>query len=63
MRISEFGADATAAAVRGLAPPARAVEEDVRAIVAAVRDRGDAALLELTAGALLGASGRRGATP
>ena len=38
----------TAAAVRALSPPPPAVEEDVRAIVAAVRERGDAAVRELT---------------
>ena len=38
-----------AAAVRALSPPPPAVEEDVAAIVRAVRERGDAALRELTA--------------
>ncbi len=38
-----------AAAVRALSPPPPAVEEDVRAIVRAVSERGDDALRELTA--------------
>jgi histidinol dehydrogenase len=46
----EAGEEAPVAAeVRALAPPPPAVEGDVRAIVAAVRERGDAALGELTA--------------
>ena len=46
----EPGGEADAAdAVRALSPPAPAVEEDVRAIVRAVRERGDAAVRELTA--------------
>ncbi len=44
MRITRFSQDAGAAAIRGLAPPPRAVEEDVRAILAAVRADGDDAL-------------------
>jgi histidinol dehydrogenase len=47
---AETGAEARAAAeVRALAPPPQAVEEDVRAIVGAVRARGDEAVRELTA--------------
>ena len=47
---AETGAEARAAAeVRALAPPPPAVEEDVRAIVGAVRARGDEAVRELTA--------------
>ena len=47
---TETGAEARAAAeVRALAPPPQAVEEDVRAIVGAVRARGDEAVRELTA--------------
>jgi histidinol dehydrogenase len=47
---AERGAEARAAAeVRALAPPPAAVEEDVRAIVGAVRNRGDEAVRELTA--------------
>ncbi|HLL86274.1 MAG TPA: histidinol dehydrogenase [Thermoleophilaceae bacterium] len=44
------GEEARAAAeVRALAPAPPAVEEDVRAVVAAVRERGDSAVRELTA--------------
>ncbi len=44
MRITRFGEGVDAAAIRGLAPAPRAVEEDVRAIVASVRAEGDEAL-------------------
>ena len=47
---AKTGTEARAAAeVRALAPPPQAVEEDVRAIVGAVRARGDEAVRELTA--------------
>jgi histidinol dehydrogenase len=46
----EAGEEARVAAeVRALSPPAPAVEDDVRAILGAVRERGDAAVEELTA--------------
>jgi histidinol dehydrogenase len=48
VRISEFGADASASQLRALAPPAREVEDDVRAILEEVRAGGDAAVLGLT---------------
>jgi histidinol dehydrogenase len=48
VRISRFGADATAADIRALIPAPRDVEADVRAIVDDVRGRGDAAVLDLT---------------
>ena len=54
MRISRFDWDGTdgarlAAEIRGLAPPLEEVAADVRRIVADVRERGDEAVLELTA--------------
>jgi histidinol dehydrogenase len=49
VRIAEFGPDTGADEIRALAPAARAVEDDVRAIVAEVRAAGDSALLALTA--------------
>ena len=45
LRVTRFGKDATAEEIRALAPPPRAVEDDVRAIVDAVRNEGDAAVL------------------
>lgn len=48
MRVSEHGADVTAAQVRALAPPPPSVEDDVRAIVDEVRQGGDAAVRRLT---------------
>lgn len=48
MSAVRFGPDATAADVRALAPPARRVEDEVRPILDAVRDRGDAAVREYT---------------
>ncbi len=47
--MSRFGPDTTAAELRSLTPPPADVESDVRAIVDAVRERGDAALRELGA--------------
>ncbi|HEX8065145.1 MAG TPA: histidinol dehydrogenase [Thermoleophilaceae bacterium] len=47
MRVERLGPDATAADVRGTAPAAD-VEDDVRAILAEVRDGGDAAVRRLT---------------
>src|SRR4051794_8016597 len=47
MRIVELGPQATAAEVRALAPAAREVEADVRAIVEEVRTGGDAAVARL----------------
>ena len=44
LRVTRFGKDATADEVRALVPPPRAVEDDVRAIVDAVRRDGDAAV-------------------
>ncbi len=49
MRVVRFSADAGAAGVRALVPPARDVESDVRAIVEEVRADGDAAVRRLTA--------------
>ena len=49
LRVTRFGKDATADEVRALATPPRAVEDDVRAIVDAVRREGDAAVLRYTA--------------
>jgi histidinol dehydrogenase len=48
MRIATFGPGARASEIRALTPPERAVEDDVRAILAEVRDGGDAALRRLT---------------
>lgn len=48
MSAARFGPDATAAEVRALAPPARSVEDQVRPILDAVRQRGDAAVREYT---------------
>ena len=42
MNVASFGPDARAEEIRALTPPARAVEDDVRAIVDEVRDGGDA---------------------
>lgn len=49
LRVARFGKDATAEEIRALAPPPRAVEDDVRAIVDAVRRDGDGAVLRYTA--------------
>ena len=49
LRVTRFGKDATADEVRALAPAPRAVEDDVRAIVEAVRHEGDAAVRRFTA--------------
>ncbi len=49
LRVTRFGKDATAAEVRSLVPPPRAVEEEVRSIIAAVRREGDAAVRRFTA--------------
>ena len=49
LRAKRFGKDATAAEIRALVPPPRAVEQDVRAIVDAVRNDGDAAVRRFTA--------------
>jgi histidinol dehydrogenase len=49
LRVTRFGKDATADEIRALAPAPRAVEDDVRAIVDAVRREGDAAVLRYTA--------------
>jgi histidinol dehydrogenase len=46
--VSRFGPDVTAAELRALVPPPVDVESDVRAILEAVRERGDAAVRELT---------------
>jgi histidinol dehydrogenase len=48
MKIVGFGPDARPEEIRALTPPAQAVEDDVRAILAEVRDGGDAALRRLT---------------
>jgi histidinol dehydrogenase len=48
VRIVRLGPDATAADVRGLVPPPRSVEQEVRAIVDEVREGGDAAVRRLT---------------
>jgi histidinol dehydrogenase len=48
MNVVQFGSDATAEKIRLLTPPARSVEDDVRAIVEEVRDGGDEALRRLT---------------
>jgi histidinol dehydrogenase len=47
LRCDEAGAEAAAAQVRALVPPPASVAAEVAEIVAAVRERGDAALLEL----------------
>ena len=49
LRVTRFGKDATAEQVRALAPAPRAVEDDVRAIVDAVRADGDQAVRRFTA--------------
>ena len=49
MKVTHFGADATAADVRPLAQPPEGLEESVRAIIDEVRAGGDAAVRELTA--------------
>jgi histidinol dehydrogenase len=48
MKLVRLGPGTTAADVRGLVPPARDVEGDVRAILDQVRSGGDAAVRELT---------------
>jgi histidinol dehydrogenase len=48
LRVTRFGKDATAEQVRALVPPPRAVEDDVRAIIDAVRSDGDAAVRRFT---------------
>ena len=48
MRVERFGPGATAAEIRGLTPPPRDVEDEVRAIVDEVRSGGDAAVRALT---------------
>ena len=48
MRVSRFGADATAAEIRALSPPPADVEDAVRAIVDEVRTGGDEAVRRLT---------------
>ena len=48
MRVHDFGPGATAADIRALTPPPPGVEDDVRAILAAVRAGGDDVLAELT---------------
>jgi histidinol dehydrogenase len=48
MNVVQFGPDASAEQIRLLTPPARSVEDDVRAIVDEVRDGGDEALRRLT---------------
>jgi histidinol dehydrogenase len=47
LRCDAAGAEAAAARVRALVPPSASVAGDVAEIVAAVRERGDAALVEL----------------
>ena len=49
MKLVRLGPGTTAADVRGLVPPPRDVEADVRAILEQVRTRGDRAVRELTA--------------
>ena len=49
LRVTRFGKNATAAAVRALVPAPQAVEDDVRPIVEAVRREGDAAVRRFTA--------------
>lgn len=49
LRVTHFGPETRAADVRALAPPRRDVGETVGAILAEVREGGDAALLRLTA--------------
>ena len=48
MKVATFGPGTRAEEIRLLTPPARSVEDDVRAIVAEVREGGDAALRRLT---------------
>ena len=48
LRVSRFGADATAAELRALAPPPPDVEEAVRELLREVREGGDAAVARLT---------------
>src|SRR3954447_22896599 len=48
MNVASFGPDARGEEIRLLTPPARSVEDDVRAIVDDVRDGGDDALRRLT---------------
>ena len=48
LRTKRFGKDARAEEIRALAPEPRAVEDDVRAIVEAVRRDGDAAVRRFT---------------
>jgi histidinol dehydrogenase len=47
--VARFGPEARAEDIRALTPPSAEVESDVRAILAEVRDEGDAALLRLVA--------------
>ena len=49
LRVTRFGKDARAEEIRALAPPPRAVEDEVRAIVDAVRREGDTAVRRYTA--------------
>jgi histidinol dehydrogenase len=48
MNVASFGPDTRAEEIRALTPPARSVEDDVRAIVDEVRQGGDEALRRLT---------------
>jgi histidinol dehydrogenase len=48
MRLTRLGQDASAADIRSLTPSARAVEDEVRAIVEEVAEGGDAAVRRLT---------------
>ncbi|MEA2479892.1 MAG: histidinol dehydrogenase [Thermoleophilaceae bacterium] len=47
MNVMRFGAGTSAAEIRAIVPPPRAVEDDVRSILTQVRDGGDAALKRL----------------
>ncbi len=49
LRVTRFGKDAHAQEIRALTPPPRAVEDDVRPIIDAVRRDGDGAIRRLTA--------------
>ena len=49
LRVTRFGKDARAEEIRALAPPPRAVEDEVRAIIDAVRREGDTAVRRYTA--------------
>jgi histidinol dehydrogenase len=48
LRVKRYGKDATGEQIRALVPAPRAVESDVRAIVDAVREEGDRAVLRFT---------------